>query len=159
MTQRRTYHERNQTPGDDGMGGVGVDPPPPPPPAPPPSTWLKTTLSIALGAVIGAVAVDVYRRIKGGMTKNPDDDDMQGGYSAMGGLPGGPSIMPFPMPLPMPMPMPMPMYGGMGMAPGYRDERPMTDVDKLELARLKAETAKAEAAKAHWDAWENGDVD
>jgi hypothetical protein len=167
---RRFYHQqqRNQqqySGGEDdpldppGGGGLGGGPPPPPQPPPPQSTWFKTTLQIAFGAVVGAVAVDLYRRVFSNKTKNPDDDDMMmgnGQFSSMGAMPGAPSIMPMPLPLPMPFPMPMPMGGyggGYGPPPGWRDERPLTDNSKLELARIELEKAKADERRAHWEAF------
>lgn len=159
MTRRTYYDRRNQ-----GLEGedAGAEPPPPPPqPQNGGSSWLKTVMTIAVSAVVGAVAVDIYRRFTS-KNRNPDDEGMVG-IGPMGALPGGTSIMP--MPLPLPMPWPMPMGGGYGggfgqqVAPGYRDERPLTEQEKLELQRLKTEEAKAAAAKAQWESWEAGDDD
>lgn len=159
MATRRRYQQdphRNQD-------GVDTDVPPPPPPQPSGgSSWLRTGLTIAVSAVVGAIAIDFYKRYFSRTRNTGDDDDAQGMIGPMGAMPGAPSIMP--MPMPFPMPFPMPMGGGYGfghpVAPqGYRDERPLTDEQKLELQRLKTEEAKAKAMEAQWEAWENEDID
>lgn len=154
---RRTYYNRNQDPGlgEEEDEQQQQQQPPPPPPAS--GGWLRTTMTIAVSAVIGAVAVDIYRRY---FSKDRGDGDDMGAATVnpYGALPGAPSIMPMPLPLPMPMPIP---WGGGYMGPpqppapnpGYRDERPLTEQEKLELARYKAEEAKANAARAHWEAF------
>lgn len=155
---RRTYYnnQRNQ-----GLEGEDVEPPPPPPPPTGGPSFLKTLMTIAVSAVVGAVAVDIYRRFTS-KNRNPEEDGMMG-IGPMGSVPGGTSIMP--LPLPLPMPWPMPMGGGYGggfgqqVAPGYRDERPLTEQEKLELQRLKTEEAKAAAMAKQWDAWEAGEID
>jgi hypothetical protein len=157
MATRRRYQQdphRNQE-------GVETDVPPPPPPQQNTgSGWLRTTLTIAVSAVVGAIAVDFYKRYFSKTRNEGDDGEYQGHIGPMGALPGAPSIMP----MPMPMPIPWPMGGGFGfgqpVAPqGYRDERPLTDEQKLELQRLKTEEAKAKAMEAQWEAWENEDID
>lgn len=153
MVTRRTYSP-NPTPEQEDPG----TPPPPEAPAPSGSSWLATILKIAGGAVVGAVAVDMYRKHFSKTRNEPVDDE---GVSPMGALPGAPSVMPMPMPMPFPMPMPMPGWGhgGGALTPNYRDERDLTDHEKLEMQRLKTEQAKADALAAQMRAWEDGDID
>ncbi len=158
MSRRRTYRNPNGYPPPAAEEPV-TDPPVAPGAPDPPrrSQWLKWTLSVAAGAVVGAVAVDLYRRHFGAQ-KNPRNDE-DGAYTVTGAVPGAPSIMP--MPMPMPLPMPMPMMPPAQLAPnfGAYDQRPMTDAQRLELARLEAEKAKAEAMTQHLKSWEDGDLD
>lgn len=157
MATRRTYHHHQQRNQDE----AETDTPPPPPQPSGGGSILRTGLTIMVSAVIGAIAVDFYKRFFT-KTRNTGDDDEQsmGMIGPMGSLPGAPSIMPMPMPLPIPWPMGGGYGFGQPVAPqGYRDERPLTDEQKLELQRLKTEEAKAKAMEAQWEAWENEDID
>lgn len=163
MTERRTYYA-NPEDGDD-----QPQPGPPPPQAEGLGTkaWGvgKSLLLAGATAVAAVVAVDLYRKYK-----RPAEDEQPtanpGGITTLA-LPGAPpSIVPFPMPWPMPMGGPMmgPM-GGYGMG-GYGMGNPheqaqrnidagteMTPKERIELARLEAETAKSAALKAQMDAF------
>ncbi len=160
MTTRRTYHQHRQRNQEEADTDV---PPIPPQPTGGGGTVLRTILTVAVSAVVGAVAVDFYRRFFSKNRNDGGDDEMQGHQmiGPMGALPGATSIMPMPMPLPIPWPM----GGGYGFGapqaapPGYRDERPLTKEQELELQRLKTEEAKAKAMSSQWEAWENEDID
>lgn len=152
---------------DEGPVGDAPDPPSPPPAAQRGSHWLKWTLSIAAGAVVGALAVDMYRKLFV-RERNPPDDDGPGGNNGnsggnpFGSISGAPQVMPFPMPLPVPMPMPMPGYGMMqapAPAPVINPSAPLTEQQRLEVLRLEAAKAENEAIAAQLKAWGDGELD
>lgn len=144
---------------DEGPVGDAPDPPSPPPAPHPGSQWLKWTLSIAAGAVVGALAVDFYRK-HFSRERNPPDDEGPGGGNTGNPLAigGAPQVMPFPMPMPLPMPMPMPGYGMMP-APAANPSSPLTEQQRLDVLRLEAAKAENEALAAQLKAWEDGDID
>lgn len=160
--ERRTYNrQRNQTPTD---GETPVAPPP----APSGGGWLKTGATIAIGAIIGGVAWELFKKH---VMRNKSDDDGDDYAQPMSplALPGAQSIMPMPMPMPMPFPMPMPMpsygYGppqpqqSFGGMPEPKDDRPLTKKEELELARIKNETLKTQRDLERMRQWEEGEVD
>lgn len=141
-----------------------------PTPAPQRSNWLRTALTIAGSAVLGAVAIDFYRKLKSPSVRNDggDDFDGEGGAPSMlsAAVPGAPTIMPMPMPVPMPMPMPMMPnygYGGYGGPPpppaAAPAPAPMTGQERIELARLEAEANKSRESLERLRMWEDGDLD
>lgn len=148
--QRRTYRNQNTRHGDP---MAASEPGSQPSTEPKKKThWLKWSLTIAAGAIVGAVATDFYRRV---VRRNPAPSDPEESkpqqFGMMGALPGVPNVMP--MPLPFPMPMPMPGYGHPAPAPQSNE---LTQAQLLELARLRAKEAEAEA---HLKAWEEGEID
>lgn len=132
MTQRRTY-DRNPE------GEPTTEPPRAQPAAPKAKSEGTSTIKLLLlagaSAVVGAVAIDFYRKIKGGGGGDGDD------HPAPAATPALPASMPGQTFIPMPMMIPMPMGGGMG----YGMQQPMPPQPQQQMRNSGSEEDEEKA--------------
>jgi hypothetical protein len=103
---------------------------------------LKTAAVIAGSSIVAVIAVDVYRKFKGG--GGGDGTDPRQLPAPVGQLPAAMPGQTF-IPMPMPFPMPMMMGGGYGMQQPMPPRRNLSEEEeeKLELKQFARQGARA----------------
>lgn len=104
---------------------------------------LKTAAIIAGSSIVAVIAVDVYRKFKGGGGSGDGTDPRQL-PAPVGQLPAAMPGQTF-IPMPMPFPMPMMMGGGYGMQQPMPPRRNLSEEEeeKLEIKQFARQGARA----------------